>query len=63
MIRGLAEHKVELGVPLCPCRFYEDKKAAVPLPQLLSAIRVEEEFAKTDVETPLGSGVLQIHNV
>jgi len=29
VIRGLAEHKVELGVPLCPCRFYEDKKAAV----------------------------------
>jgi ferredoxin-thioredoxin reductase catalytic chain len=29
VIRGLAEHKVELGVPLCPCRFYEDKEASV----------------------------------
>mmetsp|Transcript_3803 Transcript_3803/g.5310 ORF Transcript_3803/g.5310 Transcript_3803/m.5310 type:complete len:101 (-) Transcript_3803:204-506(-) len=25
VIRGLAEHKVTLGAPLCPCRFYEDK--------------------------------------
>ena len=29
VIRGLAEHKAELGVPLCPCRFYDDKEAAV----------------------------------
>lgn len=27
VIRGLAEHKVSLGAPLCPCRFYEDKAA------------------------------------
>lgn len=27
VIRGLAEHKVALGAPLCPCRFYEDKQA------------------------------------
>ena len=27
VIRGLAEHKVTLGAPLCPCRFYEDKEA------------------------------------
>ncbi|KAJ1449587.1 ferredoxin thioredoxin reductase beta subunit, domain-containing protein [Pelagophyceae sp. CCMP2097] len=27
VIRGLAEHKVTLGAPLCPCRFYEDKAA------------------------------------
>ena len=27
VIRGLAEHKVTLGAPLCPCRFYEDKQA------------------------------------
>jgi ferredoxin-thioredoxin reductase catalytic chain len=27
VIQGLAEHKVELGAPLCPCRFYEDKHA------------------------------------
>jgi len=27
VIRGLAEHKVTLGAPLCPCRFYEDKHA------------------------------------
>lgn len=25
VIKGLAKHKVELGAPLCPCRFYEDK--------------------------------------
>ena len=25
-IKGLAEHKVTLGAPLCPCRFYEDKE-------------------------------------
>ena len=24
--QGLAEHKDELGVPLCPCRHYDDKK-------------------------------------
>ena len=29
VIRGLAEHKVSLGAPLCPCRFYEDKEAEV----------------------------------
>lgn len=27
VIKGLAEHKVELGAPLCPCRHYEDKQA------------------------------------
>lgn len=27
VIRGLAEHKITLGAPLCPCRFYEDKHA------------------------------------
>mmetsp|Transcript_87987 Transcript_87987/g.138929 ORF Transcript_87987/g.138929 Transcript_87987/m.138929 type:complete len:202 (-) Transcript_87987:103-708(-) len=27
VIKGLAEHKVTLGAPLCPCRHYEDKKA------------------------------------
>jgi ferredoxin-thioredoxin reductase catalytic chain len=29
VIRGLAQHKVDLGVPLCPCRFYDDKEVAV----------------------------------
>ncbi len=27
VIKGLAEHKVELGAPLCPCRHYDDKQA------------------------------------
>ena len=27
VIKGLAEHKVQLGAPLCPCRFYDDKVA------------------------------------
>lgn len=27
VVKGLAEHKVSLGAPLCPCRFYEDKEA------------------------------------
>jgi ferredoxin-thioredoxin reductase catalytic chain len=27
VIKGLAEHKVALGTPLCPCRFYADKEA------------------------------------
>ena len=27
VVKGLAEHKVQLGAPLCPCRFYEDKEA------------------------------------
>jgi len=27
VIKGLAEHKVTLGSPLCPCRFYDDKEA------------------------------------
>jgi ferredoxin-thioredoxin reductase catalytic chain len=26
VIKGLAEHKVTLGTPLCPCRFYDDKE-------------------------------------
>lgn len=26
VIKGLAEHKVTLGAPLCPCRFYDDKE-------------------------------------
>jgi ferredoxin-thioredoxin reductase catalytic chain len=29
VIKGLAEHKVEFGAPLCPCRFYEDKEEEV----------------------------------
>ncbi|MBF2056245.1 MAG: ferredoxin--nitrite reductase [Cyanobacterium sp. T60_A2020_053] len=29
VIQGLAEHKQELGAPLCPCRYYEDKEAEV----------------------------------
>ena len=29
VIKGLAEHKQELGSPLCPCRHYEDKAAEV----------------------------------
>lgn len=29
VIQGLAEHKEELGSPLCPCRYYEDKEAEV----------------------------------
>lgn len=27
VIKGLAEHKDELGAPLCPCRHYDDKGA------------------------------------
>jgi len=27
VIKGLAEHKVTLGAPLCPCRHYDDKQA------------------------------------
>jgi ferredoxin-thioredoxin reductase catalytic chain len=27
VIKGLAENKVSLGAPLCPCRFYDDKEA------------------------------------
>eukprot|EP00887_Chlorella_sp_A99_P006388 scaffold3.g6388.t1 len=27
VIKGLAEHKDELGTPLCPCRHYDDKVA------------------------------------
>mmetsp|Transcript_2892 Transcript_2892/g.6816 ORF Transcript_2892/g.6816 Transcript_2892/m.6816 type:complete len:197 (+) Transcript_2892:224-814(+) len=29
VIKGLAEHKVDLGAPLCPCRFYDDKEESV----------------------------------
>ena len=29
VIKGLAEHKDELGAPLCPCRHYDDKAAEV----------------------------------
>ncbi len=29
VVEGLAKHKEELGAPLCPCRFYEDKEAEV----------------------------------
>ena len=25
-MQGLAEHKDELGAPLCPCRHYDDKQ-------------------------------------
>ena len=28
-MQGLAEHKTNLGAPLCPCRHYDDKKAEV----------------------------------
>ncbi|KAL3157399.1 hypothetical protein ABBQ32_011875 [Trebouxia sp. C0010 RCD-2024] len=27
VIKGLAEHRDELGAPLCPCRHYDDKAA------------------------------------
>jgi ferredoxin-thioredoxin reductase catalytic chain len=27
VIEGLAQHKEQLGAPLCPCRHYEDKEA------------------------------------
>ncbi|KAJ8775330.1 hypothetical protein K2173_020334 [Erythroxylum novogranatense] len=27
VIKGLAEHKDQLGAPLCPCRHYDDKDA------------------------------------
>lgn len=27
VIKGLAQHKEELGAPLCPCRHYDDKQA------------------------------------
>ena len=27
ILQGLAEHKDELGAPLCPCRHYDDKAA------------------------------------
>ena len=29
VIKGLADHKDQLGAPLCPCRHYEDKEAEV----------------------------------
>ncbi len=29
VIEGLAKHKDELGSPLCPCRYYDDKEAEV----------------------------------
>lgn len=29
VIKGLAEHKAQLGAPLCPCRHYDDRKAEV----------------------------------
>ena len=29
VLKGLAEHKVALGAPLCPCRHYDDKAAEV----------------------------------
>ena len=29
LVIGLAKHIDELGKPLCPCNFYEDKQAAV----------------------------------
>lgn len=29
VVLGLAKHQDELGRPLCPCRFYPDKKAEV----------------------------------
>ncbi len=29
VIEGLAKNKDELGAPLCPCRYYEDKEAEV----------------------------------
>lgn len=30
VIKGLAEHKDELGAPLCPCRHYDDKVGLAP---------------------------------
>src|SRR5262245_40193970 len=29
VLRGLAAHRAEVGRPLCPCRFYEDRRAEV----------------------------------
>jgi ferredoxin-thioredoxin reductase catalytic chain len=29
VLEGLAQHKDELGTPLCPCRYYENKKEEV----------------------------------
>ncbi|KAM6557029.1 hypothetical protein CsatB_004048 [Cannabis sativa] len=29
VIKGLADHKDQLGAPLCPCRHYDDKAAEV----------------------------------
>lgn len=29
VLEGLAKNKDELGCPLCPCRYYEDKEAEV----------------------------------
>ena len=29
VVKGLAEHKDQLGAPLCPCRHYDDKAAEV----------------------------------
>jgi len=31
VIKGLAEHKDELGAPLCPCRHYDNKAAEAEL--------------------------------
>lgn len=51
VIRGLAEHKVTLGAPLCPCRYYQDKPAeaksgywncpCVPMREVRSAFIIE----------------------
>ena len=29
VLEGLAKNKTELGAPLCPCRYYDDKKEEV----------------------------------
>ena len=51
VIKGLAEHKVTLGTPLCPCRFYEDKeKEAKEVPDTLIDVEVKEEEEEREEE-------------
>uniref|UniRef100_A0A0E0B036 Ferredoxin-thioredoxin reductase catalytic chain, chloroplastic n=1 Tax=Oryza glumipatula TaxID=40148 RepID=A0A0E0B036_9ORYZ len=38
VIKGLADHKDQLGAPLCPCRHYDDKAAeAITLEEIKDA--------------------------
>ena len=37
VVKGLAAHVDELGRPLCPCNFYQDKKAEAKLRRWLCA--------------------------